>query len=212
MAATVNASKVYDLSGGALREDLEDIIYDITPMDTFFLSNAGRGTASSTTHEWLTDSLTAATANKQIEGNAFSAQARSLPSRLKSYTQISRKEFEVTGTAQKVDNAGMKELLGYHTARAGKELKRDIEVQLLGAYISTAGSSVLARTTNGAENWCYTDNHIKLTNQTGSTTVAPSSGLAGLVTAGTATAVTETNLKSGLQQAWSCGGDVTTIC
>jgi hypothetical protein len=28
MAATVAASKAYDLSGGALREDLRDIIYD----------------------------------------------------------------------------------------------------------------------------------------------------------------------------------------
>jgi hypothetical protein len=28
MAATVAASKVYDLAGGALREDLQDVIYD----------------------------------------------------------------------------------------------------------------------------------------------------------------------------------------
>lgn len=32
MAATVGASKSYDLSGGALREDLADVIYDITPI------------------------------------------------------------------------------------------------------------------------------------------------------------------------------------
>jgi hypothetical protein len=212
MAATVAASKTYDLSGGALKEDLESIIWDISPQDTWFMNSVDRVTAKSTLHEWLTDTLVSPAQNAKIEGDAFTAVARTLPARLKSYTQISRKEFEVTGTAQKVDNAGMKELLGYHTARAGKELKRDIEVSLLGAYVSTAGSSVLARTTSGAENWCYTDNHIKLTNQSASTTVAPSSGLAGAVTAGTATAVTETNLKSGLQQAWSCGGDVTTIC
>ena len=51
MAATVAASKAYDLAGGALREDLRDIIYDISPMDTIFLTKAGRGTAKSTTHE-----------------------------------------------------------------------------------------------------------------------------------------------------------------
>jgi len=34
------------------REDLSDIIYDISPMDTPFLSNAKRGSATATFHEW----------------------------------------------------------------------------------------------------------------------------------------------------------------
>lgn len=33
MTATVKAAKSYDVSGGALREDLEDMIYDISPID-----------------------------------------------------------------------------------------------------------------------------------------------------------------------------------
>ena len=45
MAATVGASKAYDLAGGPLREDLRDIIYDISPMDTVFLTRPDRGTA-----------------------------------------------------------------------------------------------------------------------------------------------------------------------
>lgn len=32
MAAEVNASKSYDLSGGSLKEDLRDIVYDISPI------------------------------------------------------------------------------------------------------------------------------------------------------------------------------------
>jgi hypothetical protein len=66
MAATVAASKAYDLAGGALKEDLQDIIYDISPMDTIFLTRAARTTVKSTTHEWLTDSLTAAARNAKI--------------------------------------------------------------------------------------------------------------------------------------------------
>ena len=58
MAATVGATKAYDLRGaaysavatGPVREDLEDMIYDISPMDAWFLSNAKRGKASSTLH------------------------------------------------------------------------------------------------------------------------------------------------------------------
>jgi hypothetical protein len=55
MAATVAASKSYDLSGGALREDLESIIWDISPNDTYMISNVSKVAVKSTVHEWLTD-------------------------------------------------------------------------------------------------------------------------------------------------------------
>jgi hypothetical protein len=212
MTATVNASKAYDLSGGALREDLMDIIYDISPMDTVFMSKAGRGTAKSTTHEWLTDALASPAANAAIEGDAFSATARTLPSRLKNYTQISRKEFEVTGTAQKVDNAGMRELLAYHTARAGKELKRDMETGFLGNNPASAGTSTSPRVSGSVPNWIYSANHIKMSGQTVWSTTAPVSGFATATIPGASTtAFTETELKNMLAQAWSCGGEVDTL-
>ena len=211
-APTVAASKSYDLSGGVLREDLQDIIYDISPMDTWFLSNAGRGKAKSTTHEWLTDTLTAAAKNARVEGDGFSAVARTLPSRLKNYTQIAKKEFEVTGTTQAVDNAGMRELLAYHTARAGKELKRDMEKDLLSDEPASAGSSTAARVSAGMEAWIYDPNHILASSQTTATTTAPVSGFAiSPVTDGSAVSMSEANLKSALQQAWSTGGEVDTI-
>ncbi len=211
MAATVAATKVFDMSGGPLREDLEDIIYDISPMDTIFLTRASRSRVKSTLHEWQTDSLTAAAKNAAIEGDAFTAVARTLPSRLKNNTQISRKDFEVTGTARAVDAAGFKEMLAYHTARAGKELKRDIEVSLLQNYAGTAGSSVLARTSSAVETWIYTDNHIKQSTQTTATTPAPVAGVAQTVTDGTAVAFTSTELDAMITQAWSCGGEIDTI-
>lgn len=213
MAATVAASKVYDLSGGALKEDLGDIIYDISPMETFFMSNISRGTAKSTTHEWLTDALPSPSAkNAKIEGDDFTAVARTLPSRLKNYCQISRVDYEVTGTAQKVDNAGMRELLAYHTAKAGQQIKRDIESGLLAAEPASAGSSVSARVSGGAEMWIYQGNHIKGSSQTTATTSAPTAGFAvGPAVSGTATAFTLANLTSMLSQSWSCGGEVDTI-
>jgi hypothetical protein len=213
MAATVLSSKAYDLAGGALREDLSDIIYDISPMDTVCFSRFSRGTAKSTTHEWLTDSLTAASStNAFIEGDAYSAQSRALPSRLKNYTQISRKEFAVTGTAQKVDNAGMRELMAYHTARAGKEIKRDIESAILGNNPASAGTSTSPRVSGGIANWIYSANHIKMSGQTVWSTTAPVSGFATATIPGASTtAFTETELKAMLSQAWSCGGEVDTI-
>ena len=214
MAATVAATKAYDLSGGALREDLQDVIYDISPMDTWCLTTFGRGTAKSTTHEWLTDSLASAAANQQIEGEAFTAVARTLPSRLKNYCSIARKDFEVSGTSRKVNNAGFAEILAYHTVKAAKELKRDIETMILSNSPASAGTSVSPRITAGIANWTYTDNHIKLTAQGAVSTPAPASGYAtGAVVnaAASATAFLAANLNSMIQQAWSCGGEVDTI-
>ena len=181
-------------------------------MDTIFMTRAGRGTAKSTTHEWLTDALVAAAKNAAVEGDAHSPAARTLPSRLKNYTQISRKDIEVTGTAQAVDNAGMSKLLAYHAGRAGKEIKRDIETGALSDEPASAGTSVSGRVSAGAEAWIYAPNHISATGQTAATTTAPVSGFAtSPVTDGSATAFTEAVLKTALQQAWSMGGETDVI-
>jgi hypothetical protein len=212
MAATVGASKAYDLSGGALREDLEDMIYDISPMDTVFLNGIARLKAASTTHEWLTDALAAAAKNAAIEGDGHSPTARALPARLKNYTQIARKDIEVTGTANAVDNAGMAKLMAYHTARAGKEIKRDMEKDLLSDEPASAGTSVSGRVSAGAEAWIYTPNHINTNGTTSSTTTAPASGFAtSPVTDGSATAFVNSGLTAMLQQSWSSGGEVDVI-
>lgn len=212
MAATLGAAKTYDVSGGVLREDLRDIIYDISPVDTPFLNGAGRGVARSTTHEWLSDSLAAVTKNAKVEGDAFSATARTLPSRLKNYTQISKKEFEVTGTTEAVDKAGMRSLMAYHTARAAKEIKRDMEQDLLSDEPASAGSSTAARVSAGAEAWIYSPNHIAASTQTTATTTAPVNGFAtSPVTDGSAVALTEDRLIQALDTAWSTGGTTDTI-
>lgn len=212
MAATLGSAKSYDVSGNVLREDLRDIIYDISPVETPFLNGAGRGTAKSTTHEWLTDALTAAAKNAAVEGDAFSATARTLPSRLKNYTQIAKKEFEVTGTTEATDKAGMRSLMAYHTARAAKEIKRDMEKDLLSDEPASAGASTAARVSAGAEAWIYSPNHIAASGQTTATTTAPVNGFAlSPVTDGTATGLTEAKMVDALEKAWSNGGTTDVI-
>jgi hypothetical protein len=49
----------YDAKG--IREDLADVIYNISPTDTPFQSSVGRTKATAVYHEWQTDSLAAAT-------------------------------------------------------------------------------------------------------------------------------------------------------
>jgi hypothetical protein len=108
-----------------IREDLEDIIYDISPMDTVALTRFERMKANSTLHEWQTDALAAAVdTNAAIEGDDVSAAAASDTTRLKNYTQISRKEVVISGTADAVRKAGMDTQTAYQVMKRGKELKR----------------------------------------------------------------------------------------
>lgn len=223
MAAPVGASKSYDLRGtahtsaatGPLKESLADIVYDISPMDTTFLTNAGRGTAKSTIHEWMTDSLVAASAtNAAIEGDDFSANVRGNPARLKNFCQISRKDIVVSGTSRKVDLAGIREILAYHTARAAKEIKRDMEAGMLANNAASAGTSTTPRVSAGVPNWIYSGQHYKASSQTLQTTTAPVNGIAdasGASWTNSATAYAETDLRDMLRLAWSTGGEVDTV-
>ena len=57
----------YDMVG--IREDLENVIYDVSPTDTPFLTKCAKVKATNTFHEWQTDKLEAATANNaHVEG------------------------------------------------------------------------------------------------------------------------------------------------
>ena len=211
MAAVTGNYATYNQVG--IREDLEDIIYNIAPMDTYFFNHVAKLKAKNTRHDWQTDTLdTPSAANAYAEGDDFSAQAITPTSKLSNYTQISRKDFVITRTANLVNTAGRKEELAYQTVLKGKALKRDIESVLVQNKAATVGSSNAARTCASAETWIYTTNHVSATSQTTNTTPAPVGGLATTAgTDGSATAVVEQDFKNCLQQAWSMGGETDVI-
>ena len=47
--------KTYDTVG--IREDLADIIYNISPTETPFMSGVAKTKATNTSHQWQTDAL-----------------------------------------------------------------------------------------------------------------------------------------------------------
>ena len=105
MGQLSNTFETYDATGN--REDLANVIYNISPTDTPFMSSAGTGTASFTKHEWQTDSLAAAAANLVIEGDDSPNRALTATTRLLNHTQISTKPVVVTGTQEVVNKAGV---------------------------------------------------------------------------------------------------------
>lgn len=204
--AIINESlSTYTAKG--LREDLTDVIYDISPTETPFMSNIARSKARAKVHEWQTDSLAAAAANAQLEGDTISAAAITATNRLKNPTQIAYKAFSVTGTTEAVDKAGRASEVSYQVAKHGRELKRDMEKDLTGNVGTDFGGTGSARTFAGAESWIAT-NGTEL--GTGATTIgyATGTGIAAAPTDGSLTsAITEGHLKLAIQEAWSAGGD-----
>ena len=89
MALPNNTFTTFDAVG--IREDLSDVIYDISPTETPFASSLARVAATATTHEWQTDSLAAATVQAYLEGDDATADARIATSRPNNDTQIFRR-------------------------------------------------------------------------------------------------------------------------
>ena len=208
--ASVSKVTTYDASN-AIREDLANIIYDISPVDTPFISNIGRDTASNTYFEWQTDELASAGANAAIEGADAGNADFDATVRVANYTQISTKVVSVSNTSDAVSTAGMRTVMAYQQAKKAKELKRDMEFILLSNQAGAAGSGTSsARNTAGLPTWLITNS------QANGATVSEMSGANGngypdtawtnLSTA-TDVAFTETMLKTAQQQSWAQGGN-----
>lgn len=156
MAAPTNTFQTYQAKG--IREDLANVIYNISPADTPFISNAGKETVSNTYYEWQVDSLAAVdTTNATIEGNDAVLAQTSPTTRVGNYTQISTKTVVVSGTLEAVDKAGRRSELVYQLAKRSKELKRDMEAIATGNQAANAGDATTARNTAGFESWLRTN-------------------------------------------------------
>jgi hypothetical protein len=181
------------------REDLANVIYNISPTETPFMSSIGTSSASATKHEWQTDSLAAAATNVVMEGDDSPSRALTATSRLLNYTQISTKPVVVTGTQEVVNKAGVSSEMAYQIAKAGKELKRDMEFDLTGVNVATVGSSGTGRRLRGYEAWCNTNESHGSGGSTHSTT--------GAVTDGTQRVLTESLLKANMKLCFDQGGN-----
>ena len=125
-----------------VREDLANVIYDISPTDTPIMSSIGKARATQTNHEWQTDALGAATtANALIEGDDAAASSLAPTTRVGNFTQIVGKTVQVSGTLEAVDKAGRKSEKAYQLAKAASEIKRDIETIITANQAKTNGTA-----------------------------------------------------------------------
>jgi hypothetical protein len=143
MTIIANTTLVFDIKG--VREELSNIIYNISPEDTPFVSNAGKDSVDNTLYEWQRDALAAAVStNAVLQGDDITAfDAVTATVRMGNRTQISRKAILVAGTTNAVNTAGRKQELAYQITKRGAEIKRDIEKNVLDNVGAVAGSSAV---------------------------------------------------------------------
>lgn len=205
MAAPTNTVTTVSAIGN--REDLADIIYDISPMDTPFLSRASKSRATAVYHEWQTDSLDAAATNQKVEGDDATAASFTATTRVGNYLQISSKTISVSGTQRAVNSAGRADEYSYQLAKRGREIKRDMEFALVRNQASTAGSATSARSLASLESWLAT-NKTSVGTAGGSTTPGFSSGTVAAPTDdNTPGTFTKASLDDVIQKCWTNGGD-----
>ena len=177
----------------ALREQLSDVITNIAPTDTPFMSNIGKKKVKGKYEEWLTDTLTAAANNAVTEGNDAVYTEIVAQTRVGNYTQIATKWFKISDTLEVVDKAGRKGEVAYQTSLKLKELARDMEYGLINNALAT---STDPRCAKGLKGWITTN---ALTKNIGFTTGTAS------------TTLTEDGFNDAIQACWTEGG-APTMC
>ena len=189
------------------REDLSDVIYNISPTDTPIMSSIGKTKATAVNHEWQTDSLAAATtANALVEGADATSATMSPTTRLGNLTQIVGKTVQVSGTLESVDKAGRKSEKAYQLAKASSEIKRDIETIITANQAQVAGNG-----TNTARKMSSLLSFIKTNTSFGSGTTTTGAdpttiGVSARVDADTTRTFTEAMLKEVVREVFASGG------
>ena len=200
MAQPTNLFDTFETVG--IREDLVDVIYNISPEDTPILSAIPRTAAKSTKHEWQLDSLATPATNAVIEGDDATIDALSATTRAFNFCQIADKVIALSGTQSAVDAAGRADEMAYQIAKKSNELKKDMEFDLIEPNIQVSGSATAARELGSIPTWLKTNGDAGTSGSlsTGSGTDLPGSG--------TDRDLTETILKTVIKEVYESGGEM----
>jgi hypothetical protein len=194
-----NAFQTYQAT--ANREDLSDIIYNIDPTDTPFVSSIGRRNVSNVTFDWQTEELPAVDGdNAAVEGFELSRSASTPTVRLSNVAQISKRDATVSGSQNAANAAGKAREMAHQMALVSKALKRDVEKILVSNQARNNGAATTARKTRALEHWLNTN---VLRGESGAAPVSETAAL----TDGTQRALTEDLVKEAMQTAYINGAE-----
>ena len=141
------------------RQDISDIITNISPSDTPLYSRIGRTRATAVTHEWLEDTLGTPGPNAQNEGYTYFTMDVNPRTLLNNYTQIMHRGIHVTDTQEVVLKHGVRKETAYQMAKTLKELAFDCEQALITQNTKILGGMppLPARQFGGLPYWIVTN-------------------------------------------------------
>lgn len=204
----VPAQTIQIVTRVGIREDLDDMLYDISPIETPFVTAIKKGKVNNVLTEWQTDSLVAADPeNAVVMGDDADNDNRPATVRLSNYTQLMDKVVGTSSTARAVVTAGRRDEHALQIAKSMKELKRDMEAAFTRNRAAVAPTSSVAGKSAGALAFIRT-NTSRGAGGANPTLSASTSGFPNAgATNGTQRAFTEPLLKTVLQAVWTAGGE-----
>ena len=155
MAKVTNAFDTY--SATADREDLSNIIYNISPMQTPFMSSIGTRNVKNVVFDWQTEVLPTPSSSGELEGFELSRSTAQATVRESNVCMISKRDATVSGSQEVSDAAGKRSEMAHQLALMAKALKRDMEEALCQNGAKTTGNATTARVTGGFESWVETN-------------------------------------------------------
>lgn len=203
MALPSNTVVTYAITG--IREDLSDMIYDVSPSATPFYSTTKKGKAKATYHEWQTDALRAAADNAHLEGDDTTADAQTATTRLGNRTQIFKNAVVASDTEAAVDQAGRSSEMARDVLKTAKEQKLDIERALFLNQAAVTGAAGVARKLAGVPSWLTTNTSV------GGTGADPVTIGTTARTDGTQRAFTQALFEAVMQTMWDNGAEGDTV-
>lgn len=175
MTVPSNSLQTYQSTNNA--EDVTDIVMNISPVDTPFLTMAKKTTAEATYTQWPIESLSAVDgANANIEGDDASIDASTTPTLVGNYCQLMDKTASVTTTQEAIKKYGVSKEMAKQMAKKSKELKRDMETILLANQARVVGAAATAQKMRSMGSWLTTNVSRGASGANGSATTAATDG------------------------------------
>ena len=137
-----NAYVTYEAVGN--REDLLDIITNISPDETPLMTKFGTSKVTGMTHSWLTDSLGEPKQNAVLETAEFGTTEATPRVKLSNDIQIFMRDCDVSDSQEAVLKAGVKSEMAYQMQKVMKMIALDVEYAIVNNATRRAGTSVVA--------------------------------------------------------------------
>lgn len=138
------------------REDLLDVLGDVSPDETPLITLFGTSTAKGTLHEWLEYNVSRPTSvSADVEGAETTFADLTAPSRVNNITQIIKQSVQVSRTERRVNVAAVGDPYAFQKADALRQLKMKMEYALLNAA-KASGASGTARQMDGIDTFITT--------------------------------------------------------